>query len=135
MSRTRALLLKVVCWPAVLALPVCAMAYAIMVNRAYAEVERRGLSELWCGNVITDPLTSILNFGTPAALIEVAVLGGLRLRRIVNTGALLAAVVLTIVSTGALVAYGIKFFQTSLPGHHLSALVWWMFPIGSWVSL
>ncbi|MHA3771508.1 hypothetical protein ACXR0O_08220 [Verrucomicrobiota bacterium sgz303538] len=135
MSRTRALLLKIVCWSAVLALPVSAIGYTVMVNRAYAEVERRSLSGVWCGNSITDPLISILSFGTPAALIAVAVLGGLRLRRLVNTGSLLTAAVLTIACTGALIANGVRFFQKSLPGHHLSEVVWWMSPIGSWVSL
>lgn len=134
MRNTRVLQLKVVCWIAVLALPVCALGYTLMVNRAYEEAARRGLSDIWCGNTITDPLAQILSVGTPAAMFGLAVLVHLRLRHLVSTGSLLAAAVITLACTGALIAYGVSFFQTSVPGHSLSELVWWMPPIGNWVS-
>lgn len=129
MSRTHALLLKTLCWIAVFALLACSVAYAIIVNRAYADATRRGLSGLWCGNTVTDPLALIFSFSTPAAAAAVIGLGALRLRHIVSTSSVVTALVITLACTGALVSFGTQLFRASLPGHHLSELVWWM---GSW---
>jgi hypothetical protein len=135
MTKTRALFLNFACWSAVLALPVCGVAYAAIVSRVYTEAARGGLSGFWCGNTVTDPLVLILSVGTPAAVVSVAALGALRLRQFVNTGSLITAAVLTAGCTGALMEYGARFFRAALPGHHLSNLVWWMWPIGDWISI
>ena len=96
----------------------------------FVEAARPGSVGLMCGNSVTDPLGAILSFGTPVSVAGVAGLAGLAHRGLAGRRSVVSAAVLALGCTAGLMVFGIRFFRDSLPGFHLSEIVWWLKPFG-----
>jgi hypothetical protein len=113
----------VLCWIVVGSFVVASVAYGFYMQR----VSR----DLWCGNALTDPLSFLLSYAAPAAGCAVVSLGALSVRGALRVWSPVSAGALSVVTLGALLAYGFWLFSTMLPGHPLSEIVWWMRPVWS----
>jgi len=125
MSKSKAMFLQSVCW---LVVGGFALATAQM-HRLFAEAARPD-SGIWCGNSVTDPFSCLLSFGTPVGVAAVVALGILWRRRLAAGWSFEPASLIVLVCTTSLLVAGIRFFRDSLPGFHLSDIVWWMKPVG-----
>ena len=111
----------VLCWMVVAGFVVASAAYGVYVPR----VSR----DLWCGNVLTDPLSFLLSYVAPAAGCAVAALGVLWYRGALRAWSPASAGAAFAVTLASLLAYGVWLFSTMLPGFSLSDIVWWMRPV------
>ena len=125
MSKSQVIFLKLACW-----LIVSGFALAsVGMHRLFAEAARPE-SGIWCGNSITDPLSALLSFGTPLAIAAIVPLGVLWRRGFAAAWSVVPPLSVVIGCTTLLLVGGIRFFRDSLPGFHLSDIVWWMRPVG-----
>ena len=125
MSKPLVIFLKSTCW---LVIGGFALA-SVTMHRFFAEAARPD-SGIWCANSITEPLGAILSFGTPFGVAAAVPLGVLWHRGLAAAWSAVLASSLVLVCTALLLVDGIQFFRGSLPGFHLSAIVWWMRPVG-----
>jgi hypothetical protein len=79
---------------------------------------------LWCGNVVADPLSFLLNFAAPATGCAVLAFGVLSFRDRAGIWSPIAAGTLWSVVLAALLAFGFWFFE-KLPVS-LSEVIWWL---------
>jgi len=96
----------------------------------FGETTRSGSMGLMCGNSVTDPLGAILSFGTPFSIAGVVGFTGLAYRGLASRWSVVSAAVLALGCTAGLLVFGMCFFRDSLPGFHLSEIVWWLKPFG-----
>lgn len=113
----------VLCWITVAGFVAASAAYGLYVPR----VSR----DLWCGNVLTGPLSLLLSYFAPAAGCAVIALGVLWYRGALRVWSPVSASAVSALTVAALLAYGVWLFRTMLPGHSLSEIVWWMRPVWS----
>ena len=101
----------------------------VIASAAYGFYVPRVSRDLWCGNVLTDPLSLLLNYAAPAAGCAVVGLAALWFRGALGVWSPISAGALSSVTLAALLAYGFRLFSTMLPGQSLSEIVWWMRPV------
>jgi hypothetical protein len=119
MNRNHATLIKRSLW--------FAIGSFLTASVLYAAATSKTLNEIHCGNSVLDPLSQILNFGTPVAF--VASIGLIVLARS-GTGGFLMAIsggLLAIVTTIGLIQFGIWYHAEALDNHfQLSRDIWWL---------
>jgi hypothetical protein len=114
----------ILCWVIVSSFAVTSAIFGLYVPRLYRDS--------WCANTLTDPLSFLLGYFAPAASCAVLALGALWYRGAIRVRSLAYAAGVSTFTLVALVAYGIWFFRTKLPGHPLAEIVWWMKSPWAW---
>ncbi len=125
MRKPSLILLKTACWLAIGIFASASVAMHLVLARAI-----RSDAVIWCGNTVTDPLSSLLSAGTPMGVAAVVPLGVLWKRGLAAGWPVVPASLVVVGFTASLLVGGIRFFQAALPGYHLSEVVWWMRPFG-----
>jgi hypothetical protein len=129
-SISRITLLKTACWLIIGSFTLGSLA----MHRLLLEAAKPN-SGIDCGNTVTDPLGAMLSFGAPLGAAAVVPLGILWRRGSAKGLSVVPAFVLVGICTTSLLLGGIQFFRGSLPGFHLSDIVWWLRPVGTLLGI
>jgi hypothetical protein len=127
MTRSHILMIQCNCWVAVLGFAAASARFAWQMNQVFAQAVQPGL--IMCASSVTGPLGTMLGFGTPVAMCGVVGLACLAHRGLASRASVVSAGMIALGCTAALLVFGYRFFGT-LPGFHLSGVVWWMNPLG-----
>jgi hypothetical protein len=123
------LLLRGVSWTLILAFVADSGRYGLSMRQLFAYMRQPGSLGVY-GEVITDPLCSLLSWGPPLAGIGVAALAFDAWRNQRRRWPVWLGGILTVSVAVALVVFGARYFQDSLPGAApLSSQVWWLWPL------
>ena len=130
MTKSQAIQWKTACWIAVGGFTAASAWFGWGMHQMIAESTRPGSMGLMCGNSVTDPLGIILSFGTPVSVAGVVGFAGLAHRGLASRWSVASTGLLALGCTASLLMFGLRFFRESLPGFHLSEIVWWLKPFG-----
>ena len=81
--------------------------------------------EMWCGNVVSDPILLFLNYGVPGLFVGSNALAWLAMKGLVRVGHAVAHGLVSTVMAGGYLGYAAWVWQTFW-GSPLSAEVWWL---------
>ena len=120
MTKSQAIQWKTAFWIAVGGFTVASAWFGWGMHQMFAEAARPGAMGLMCGNSVTNPLGAILSLGTPVGVAAVVGFAGLAHRGLARWWSVVSAALLALGCTAGLLVFGIRFFEDSLPGIHLS---------------
>ena len=106
------------CWIIVAGFVAASVAYRFYVPSL--------VRNLWCANVITDPLSLLLGYFAPAAICAAIVLSVLWYRGAIRVWSPVSASVISALTIAALSAYGVSLYRIIVGDGSLSESVWWM---------
>jgi hypothetical protein len=128
MTKSQVIQSKIACWLAVGGFTGASTLTGWNLCQFFAEASRPGV--FMCGNSVIDPLGAILGFGTPVGLAGAIGLAVLARRGLASWWSAVGAALLALGCTVGFLVFGFQFCRDSLPGFHLSNIVWWLRPLG-----
>lgn len=128
MCHPQTIVIRAVSWMLVLAFVAVAAWYGFSVNRLFIEQRQPHAFPVIGGEIVTDPLCRLLNYGFPLASIGVLIIGFDVYRNRSRQWPVWLGGVLTLCVAVALMEFGARYFSDALGGGALplSSQVWWM---------